>query len=264
MNNRITISDLYKKKQNSKIVMLTCYTAPIAKILDNHVDILLVGDSLGMTVYGHYNTLAVTKRMMIDHGKCVVDNSKKALVVVDLPFGSYETDKIKAFDTAAEIISKTNATAVKLEGGKEIAKTVDFIVSRGIPVMGHIGLMPQKINLKGKFLSVGKNKIEEDKILDDAKSLTESGVFSYVLEAMKSDLAKKITQDFETITLGIGAGRHCNGQILVIDDLLGLYNNFTPKFVKKYSNLEKIIDKSVGQFSKDVKNKKFPTKRYSY
>ncbi len=264
MNNRITISDLYKNKYNSKIVMLTCYTAPFAKILDNHVDILLVGDSLGMTVYGHNNTLAVTKRMMIDHGKCVVDNSNKAIVVVDLPFGSYETDKVKAFDTAAEIISKTNATAVKLEGGKEIAETIDFIVSRGIPVMGHIGLMPQKINLKGKFLSVGKNKIEEDKILDDAKSLTEAGVFSYVLEAMKSELAKKITKDFETISLGIGAGLNCDGQVLVIDDLLGLYSNFTPKFVKKYSNLEDIIDKSVKQFSKDVKSQKFPTKKYSY
>ena len=124
MSNRITISDLYKNKKKSKIVTLTCYTAPIAKILDNHVDILLVGDSLGMTVYGHNNTLAVTKRMMIDHGKCVVDNSKNALVVIDLPFGSYETDKIRAFDTAAEIISKTNANAVKLEGGKEISETI--------------------------------------------------------------------------------------------------------------------------------------------
>ena len=264
MNSRVTISDLYKNKQNSKIVMLTCYTAPLAKILDNHADILLVGDSLGMTIYGHNNTLGVTKRMMIDHGKCVVDNSKKDLVVVDLPFGSYETDKIKAFDTAAEIISKTNAAAVKLEGGKEISDTVDFIVSRGIPVMGHIGLMPQKINLKGKFLSVGKNKIEEDKILHDAKSLTESGAFAYVLEAMKSKLAKQITKNFETISLGIGAGQHCDGQILVIDDLLGLYTDFTPKFVKKYSNLESIIDKSVKQFSEDVKNHKFPTKRHSY
>ena len=264
MSNRVTISDLYKNKKNSKIVMLTCYTAPFAKILDKYVDILLVGDSLGMTVYGHNNTLAVTKRMMIDHGKCVVDNSKKALVVVDLPFGSYETDKIKAFDTAAEIISLTNATAVKLEGGREIAETVDFMVSRGIPVMGHIGLMPQKINLKGKFLSVGKNKIEEDKIFDDAKSLTEAGVFSYVLEAMKSGLANQITKGFETISLGIGAGQHCDGQILVIDDLLGLYSNFTPKFVKKYSNLESIIERSVKQFSKDVKNHKFPTKKYSY
>ena len=264
MSNRITISDLYKNKQKSKIVVLTCYTAPIAKILDDHVDILLVGDSLGMTIYGHNNTLAVTKRMMIDHGKCVVDNSKNALVVVDLPFGSYETDKIRAFDTAAEIISKTNAAAIKLEGGKEISETVEFIVSRGIPVMGHIGLMPQKINLKGKFLSVGKNKIEEEKILDDAKSLSEAGVFSFVLEAMKSDLAKKITKNFDTISLGIGAGKDCDGQILVIDDLLGLFGDFTPKFVKKYSNLESVIDKSVKQFSKDVKDGKFPTKKYSY
>ncbi len=264
MNNRITITDLHKKKNNSKIVMLTCYTAPIAKILDNHVDILLVGDSLGMTIYGHNNTLSVSKRMMIDHGKCVVANSKKALVVVDLPFGSYETDKIKAFDTAAEIISKTNATAVKLEGGKEVAEIISFIVSRGIPVMGHIGLMPQKINLVGKFLSVGKNKNEEDKILEDAKALTDSGAFAYVLEAMKGSLSKKITKNFETMSLGIGAGLHCDGQILVIDDLLGLYSDFTPKFVKKYSKLDSVIDKAVKQYSEDVRKLKFPSKKYSY
>jgi len=264
LNNRITIKDIYKKKSRSKIVMLTCYTAQMAKILDNHVDLLLVGDSLGMTIYGHNNTLSVTKRMMIDHGKCVVNNSKNALVVVDLPFGTYEADKIKAFDISAEIISETNATAVKLEGGKELADTIDFIVSRGIPVMGHIGLMPQRINLVGKFLSVGKNKTEENKILEDAKAISEAGAFAYVLEAMNSNLSKKITQDFDTLSIGIGAGKDCNGQVLVIDDLLGLYNNFTPRFVKKYAHLENLIDKSVESFSKDVRKSKFPSKKYSY
>ena len=170
MSNRITITDLYKKKEKSKIVMLTCYTAPIAKILDNHVDILLVGDSLGMTVYGHNNTLAVTKRMMIDHGKCVVDNSKNALVVIDLPFGSYETDKIRAFDTAAEIISKTNAAAVKLEGGKEISETVEFIVSRGIPVMGHIGLLPQSINATSGYRVQGKDELSANEIIVEVQT----------------------------------------------------------------------------------------------
>jgi len=202
--------------------------------------------------------------MMIDHGKCVVANSKNALVVVDLPFGSYEADKIKAFDTSVEILSQTNANAVKLEGGKELADTIDFLVSRGIPVMGHIGLMPQKINLVGKFLAVGKNKNEEEKILEDAKAISDAGAFSYVLEAMKSNLAKKITNNFKTLSIGIGAGKDCNGQVLVIDDLLGLYNNFTPKFVKKYANLEKIINKSVKDFSSDVRSSKFPTKKYSY
>ena len=264
MNNRVNISDLYKKKENSIIVGLTCYTAQMAKILDNHVDILLVGDSLGMIIYGHHNTLSVSKRMMIDHAKCVVENSKKALVVVDLPFGSYESDKTKAFDIAAELISETNATAVKLEGGVEISKTIDFLVSRGIPVMGHIGLMPQKINLVGKFSALGKSQEEENKILEDAKAISDSGAFAVVLEAMKSKLAKKITDKFEILSIGIGAGKFCNGQILVIDDLLGLYNNFTPKFVKKYSNLSQIINKSVEQFSKDVRSSKFPTKKHSY
>ncbi len=264
MNFRKTINDLNKKKSNSKIVTLTCYTAQLAKILDNYVDVLLVGDSLGMTIYGHDNTLSVTKRMMIDHGKCVVDNSKNALVVVDLPFGSYETDKIRAFDISAEIISQTKANAVKLEGGKEIASTVDFLVSRGIPVMGHIGLMPQKINLVGKFLSVGRNRKEEEKNLEDSQILSDAGAFAIVLEAMKSNLAKKITEKISALTIGIGAGKDCDGQVLVIDDILGLYKNFTPKFVKRYANLDQIINNSVEKFCKDVRNSKFPSKKYSY
>ena len=264
MNNRITVTDILKKKNNSKIVMLTCYTAQMAKILDEHVDILLVGDSLGMTIYGHSNTLSVTKRMMIDHGKCVVNNSISALTIVDMPFGSYEGDKIKAFDIAAEIISETNATAVKIEGGLEIAETIDFIVNRGIPVMGHIGLMPQKINLVGKFISVGKNEFENNKIITDAKAISESGAFSVVLEAMKPSLAKKVTGSISIPTIGIGAGKYCDGQVLVIDDILGLYSNFTPKFVKKYCNLSDIINKSAKSFAKEVRTCKFPSKKYTY
>ncbi len=264
MNNRKTVVDILKKKSNSKIVMLTCYTAQMAKILDDHVDVLLVGDSLGMTIYGHKNTLSVTKRMMIDHGKCVASNSKNALTVIDMPFGSYEGDKIKAFDIAAEIISKTNATAIKLEGGLEIAETIDFIVNRGIPVMSHIGLMPQKINLVGKFTSVGKNESENNKIITDAKAISDSGAFAVVLEAMKPALAKKITDLINIPTIGIGAGKHCDGQVLVIDDILGIYSSFTPKFVKKYCNLSEIINKSVKSYAKEVRTSKFPSKKYTY
>ncbi len=264
MENRLTIPEICNKKNLSKIVMLTCYTAQMAKILDNHVDILLVGDSLGMTIYGHDNTLSVTTRMMIDHGKCVVNNSKRALVVVDMPFGTYEADKFKAFDTASKILSNTNATAIKLEGGLEIASTIDFLVTRGIPVMGHVGLMPQKINLVGKFKSVGKNKAEENKILNDAKAVSDAGAFSLILEAMKSELGKKITMSVKTPCIGIGAGKYCDGQVLVVDDLLGLYKNFTPRFVKKYSDLNDIINKSVEKYSKEVRNLKFPTSKHSY
>ncbi len=264
MKKRITVPDIYNKKNKEKIVVLTCYTAQMAKVLDNHVDILLVGDSLGMTIYGHSNTLSVTKRMMIDHGLSVSKNSSKALVVVDMPFGTYESDKVKAFDLAAEILSKTHASAVKVEGGTEIAETINFLVNRGIPVMGHIGLMPQKINLVGKFLSVGKNKSEEKRIISDAKAVTEAGAFAVVLEAMKNDLGKKITKQISIPTIGIGAGLYCDGQILVIDDLLGLYSDFTPKFVKNYANLNQIIDESVKQFSKEVRSSKFPTPKYTY
>ena len=264
MNKRTSILDLHKKKNATKIVALTCYTAQLAKILDNHVDILLVGDSLGMTIYGHNNTLSVTKRMMIDHAKCVVENSSKALVVVDMPFGTYESDKIKAFDVASEIISRTNANAVKVEGGKEISETIEFLVSRGIPVMAHLGLMPQKINLTGKYSFQGKNKIEEDKIIEDSIAINKSGAFAVVIEAIKSELAKKITKSINIPTIGIGSGKYCDGQVLVINDLLGLYDNFTPKFVKKFADLNNIIDKSVAKFSKEVKASKFPSDKHSY
>ena len=264
MNKRQTVADILSKKGKVKIVMLTCYTAQMAKILDNHVDILLVGDSLGMTIYGHKDTLSVSSRMMIDHGLCVVNNSSKALVVVDMPFGSFEADKVKAFEIAAELISKTKASAIKIEGGVEIADTVNFIVERGIPVMGHIGLMPQKIKLVGKFLSVGKTKKEENKVLADAKAITDAGAFSIVLEAMKTGLGKKVTNLINIPCIGIGAGKYCDGQVLVIDDLLGFYDELSPKFVKKYANIQNIVNTSVKNYTKEVKSSKFPSKKYSY
>jgi 3-methyl-2-oxobutanoate hydroxymethyltransferase len=264
VNKRLTVPDILSKKGKDKIVMLTCYTAQMAKILDNHVDILLVGDSLGMTIYGHKNTLSVSSRMMIDHGLCVVSHSNKALVVIDMPFGTFEADKVKAFETAAELISKTKATAIKIEGGVEIADTVNFIVERGIPVMGHIGLMPQKINLVGKFLSVGKNKKEENKVLADAKAISDAGAFSVVIEAMNAELGKKVTNLINIPCIGIGAGKYCDGQVLVVDDLLGFYDELSPKFVKRYADMKNIINTSVKNYSNEVRNSKFPGNKYSY
>ena len=260
MKKRITVPDIYNKKNKEKIVVLTCYTAQMAKVLDNHVDILLVGDSLGMTIYGHSNTLSVTKRMMIDHGLSVSKNSSKALVVVDMPFGTYESDKVKAFDLAAEILSKTHASAVKVEGGTEIAETINFLVNRGIPVMGHIGLLPQTSK---RFALKGKNFNEKKNILEDAKLLSDAGVFSIVIECVVENLAKKITKAVKVPTIGIGASKHCDGQILVTDDIVGL-SNFRPRFVKQYSNIKKIIEKSVKRYCNDVKNKKFQTTKHVY
>jgi len=263
---KVTTNSLAEMKQNGeKISMLTAYDYTLAKIIDSAgIDVILVGDSASNVMAGHETTLPITLNQMIYHASAVVRAVDRALVVVDLPFGSYEADKIKAFDVAAEIISKTNATAVKLEGGKEIEKTIDFLVSRGIPVMGHIGLMPQKINLVGKFSYMGKNKKEENKILEDARAVSEAGAFAFVLEAMKSHIGKIVSKELATLSIGIGAGKYCDGQVLVIDDLLGFYSNFSPKFVKKYTNLEQIVNKSVEQFCNDVRNSKYPTKKNSY
>ncbi len=264
MNRRINIKNILELKNKEKIVALTCYTSLTAEIIDQHTDLILVGDSLGMTIYGFKNTLNVTLRMMIDHGNAVVRATKKAFVVVDMPFGSYEGDKNKAFDNAAKLISETGAQALKLEGGYELEETVYFLSQRGIPIMGHIGLMPQKINTFGNFSTQGKDKSTALKIMQDAKSLSEAGVFSMVIEAVPELVGKKITSAIKIPTVGIGAGKHCDGQILVIDDLLGLYKDFKPKFAKQYVNLNNIIAKAVVKYKKDVKNIDFPFLENTY
>lgn len=264
MNKRIIISDILLKKGKSKIVAMTCYTAQFSNLFDKYTDLLLVGDSLGMVVYGLENTLNVTVRMMVDHGKAVVNTTKNSLIVVDLPFGSYENSKEKAFVTAAKIISKTGASAIKIEGGSEFSETVKFLVDRGIPVMGHIGLLPQRVKTVGKFSVAGKSSMDEKRILKDAKCLEKAGAFAIVVEAVKESLGKRITKSISIPTVGIGAGRFCDGQILVADDMLGLFNNFTPKFVKKYANLNKEIDKAVKKYSEDVTLGKFPDKDTIY
>ncbi len=261
---RNTVPDIFLKKNKSKIVALTCYTSQIAKIADKYVDIILVGDSMGMVVYGHKNTLSVTKQMIIEHGKAVVNNTRKALIVVDLPFGTYESYKEKAFEVSSEILSATGASAVKLEGGVEMTETISYLVDRGIPVMGHIGLMPQRINVKGSFCSQGRSVKEKKKILNDAKILAKAGAFSIVIEAVKESLGKIITKNIAVPTIGIGAGKYCDGQILVTDDMLGLFNDFTPKFVKKYANLYYDIDNAIKNYHHEVINEKFPSTKNIY
>ena len=258
MSNRFTPQDIIEKKNSSKVVAMTCYSARIAIILDRHTDILLVGDSLGMVLYGHPNTLSVTEQMMQEHGKAVVNNSKKSLIAIDLPFGTYESGSDLAFKTASKLFEKTGATGVKLEGGKSMIKTVEYLVKKGIPVIGHIGLMPQKYKNASDFKSKGHSIKEQKDILNDALLLEEAGVFSIVIEAVKESLAKKITNEVNIPTIGIGAGRFCDGQILVTDDMLGMYEDFSPKFVKKFANLFDIIDKATSMYSSEVRNGKFP------
>ena len=264
MIKRTTIPDILDKKNNSKVVALTCYTAQFSEILDNHVDILLVGDSLGMTIYGFDNTLSVTVRMMIDHGKAVAKTTKKALVVVDLPFGTYENSKEKAYDVAAKILSETEASAIKLEGGVELSSTIEYLTKRGIPVMGHIGLMPQRFKMIGTFASKGHTHQQGLEILNDARAIANSGAFSIVLEAVVEKLGKEISKEIAVPIIGIGAGRYCDGQILVLDDILGIFDRFNPKFVKKYGNLNKNAEDAIKKFARDVRNSKFPELKNVY
>ena len=256
----LKIKRIVSKKNRSKIVCLTAYSKNIASILDNHCDIILVGDSLGSVLYNYPTTRKVTLNTMIEHSKSVKKGIKKSLMVVDMPYKTYRNPK-EALINAKKIISKTGCDAVKLEGGNKIIKTVRYLIKNKVQVMGHIGLLPQSI--KGNFIFKGKSKTERNKILNDAKVLSSSGVFSIVLECVEKSLAKMITNSVKVPTIGIGASAHCDGQVLVTDDLLGLNpNNF--RFVKKYTNLRKIIDKSVRLFKKEVIKKSFPKNKNDY
>ena len=225
----------------------------MAEIADKYCDIILVGDSLGMTLYGMKNTKEVKIDTMVLHGKTVRNSVKKSLVVVDMPYRTY-TNKIIAYRNARKLIKLTRCDAIKLEGGKKIAKIIRYLVEKGIPVMGHVGFLPQFSN---KFRLKGKNFYQKKKILDDAIAITKAGAFSIVIECVVEDIARKITQEISVPTIGIGASKYCDGQILVVDDILGL-SNFSPKFVKQYSNLRKIIKKSIKIYSEDVKLRRFP------
>jgi 3-methyl-2-oxobutanoate hydroxymethyltransferase len=260
---RITVSDIALRKNATPIVVLTAYTAPVARILDAHVDILLVGDSLGMVLYGMEDTLSVTLDVMINHGRAVVNASSKALVVVDMPYGTYETSKAHALASAQRIISETGAGAVKLEGGVERAEIIRHLVHSGIPVMGHVGLMPQRVKELGGYRYQGRTPEDAEHILQDALAIQEAGVFSMVIEATKEDVARSITAKVKVPTIGIGASSACDGQVLVIDDMLGVTGK-APSFVKQYAKLSEVIDKAASAYAADVKSRVFPSDQFVF
>ena len=253
------IKKLIAKKNKSKIVSLTAYSKNIASILDNYCDIVLVGDSLGSVLYNYKSTRQVTLDMMIEHSKSVRMGIKKALMVVDMPHNTYRNPK-EALKNAKKIISKTKCDAVKLEGGKKIYNSIQTLIKNKIPVMGHLGLLPQSDKT---FKFKGKKKSERENILKDAKLLERAGVFSIVLECVETSLAKHVTKQINIPTIGIGASNNCDGQILVFDDLIGL-NQINARFVKKYANIHKQIKKAVSNYSKEVRKAQFPAKKYSY
>jgi 3-methyl-2-oxobutanoate hydroxymethyltransferase len=254
---RITVPEIRAHKGQSPVVVLTCYHAHTARLLDNHVDIMLVGDSLGMVMHGLESTLGVTLDMMITHGKAVVRGSKHALVTVDMPFGTYEESPAIAFRNAARIIQETGATAVKLEGGSRMAETVHYLAQRGVPVMSHIGLMPQMVNVKGGFRTTGRTHEEWPALEEDARAVAEAGAFAVVLEGMAEPLAAKITRQITIPTIGIGASPVCDGQVLVLEDMLGLNPN-PPKFVREYAHLGPAIEAAVRDYAADVRGRRFP------
>jgi 3-methyl-2-oxobutanoate hydroxymethyltransferase len=253
---RRAIGDL--KKGGAPIVGLTAYTAPIAGFLDPHVDFLLVGDSVGMVLYGFDSTLPVTLDMMIAHGAAVVRGSSTALIVVDMPFGSYQESREQAFRSAARIMAESGCAAVKLEGGREMADTLHFLVERGVPVMGHVGLMPQSVHAAGGFRVQGRGEDAARRVAADAEAIAEAGAFALVIEGTIEKVARAITAAVPVPTIGIGASPACDGQILVTDDVLGLFTDFTPRFVRRYAELAPLIGKAAEQYAADVRARRFP------
>ncbi|MDR3435233.1 3-methyl-2-oxobutanoate hydroxymethyltransferase [Telmatospirillum sp.] len=255
---RVTTRDIRLKKAGEPVVALTAYTAPMARLLDRHVDLLLVGDSLGMVVYGMDTTIGVTLDMMICHAQAVMRGSEHACVIVDMPFGSYQESPAQAFRNAARIMAETGAAGVKLEGGVEMAETIEFLVTRGIPVFGHVGLKPQAVHAIGGFRAQGRGEAEIRQIRTDAKAVSDAGAFAVVLEGTVEPVARAVTAEIPIPTIGIGASPACDGQILVTEDILGLFGTFTPKFVKRYAELAPAVDGAVEQYAAEVRSRVFP------
>lgn len=255
---RVTTRDIRARKGAEPLVVLTAYTAPIARLLDPHVDMLLVGDSLGMVVYGMETTLGVTLDMMINHGSAVVRASSRSLVVVDMPFASTQESREQAFRNCARVMAETGCGGIKLEGGREMAETIHFLTQRGIPVMGHVGLKPQSVHAAGGFRAHGRADDEAAAIRADARAVNDAGAFCMVVEGTIEPLARTLTEEVAIPTIGIGASAACDGQVLVIDDVLGLFNDFTPKFVKRYADLSPLVSQAAQEFAREVKARSFP------
>jgi 3-methyl-2-oxobutanoate hydroxymethyltransferase len=254
---RLTAPDILARKGGTPIVALTSYHAHTARIVDRHCDVILVGDSLGMVMHGLETTVPVTLDMMILQGRAVMRGSRRALVVVDLPFGSYEASREQAFLSCARVLKETGCGAVKLEGGRRLAETIAFLVERGVPVMGHVGLTPQAINAIGSFRAQGRDEKDWPAIEDDARAVADAGAFSVVIEAVAEPLAARITGRIAIPTIGIGASAACDGQILVLEDMLGLSPR-VPKFVKRYGHIGPSIEAAVEGYAAEVRSRAFP------
>jgi 3-methyl-2-oxobutanoate hydroxymethyltransferase len=260
---RLTAPDILARKNGVPIVCLTSYHAHTARIADKHCDVILVGDSLGMVMHGMETTVGVTLDMMILQGRAVMRGSQRALVVVDMPFGSYEASKEQAFMSAVRVLKETGCGAIKLEGGTRMVETIRFLVERGVPVMAHVGLTPQSINVLGSFRAQGREEADWGRIEEDAISVAQAGAFSVVIEAVAEPLAKRLTGAVAIPTIGIGASAACDGQILVMEDMLGLTPR-VPKFVKRYGDLGPGIEKAIADYAAEVRDRRFPAAEHTY
>ena len=264
---RLTVPALRARKQDGvtaePLVMLTAYTARQAQLLDAHCDLLLVGDSLGQVIYGLPSTVPVTLEMMANHAAAVVRGSYHAVVAVDMPFGSYESSPQQAFESAAWLMKQSGAAAVKLEGGEAMAETIEFLIKRGIPVMGHVGLTPQAVNVLGGYGARGKSDAEANKIVRDARTLASAGAFAIVVEGVLEPLAEQITQAVPCPTIGIGASAKCDGQVLVTDDMVGMFER-VPRFVKRYDDLAARISAAAEAYAGEVRARTFPGEEQTY
>ena len=264
---RLTVPAIRKRKADGvtaePIVMLTAYTARQAQLLDEHCDLLLVGDSLGQVIYGLESSVPVTLDMMIAHGAAVVRGSYHAVVVVDMPFGTYEASPQAAFASASRMLKETGCAAVKLEGGEAMAETVAFLVHRGIPVIGHVGLTPQAVNVLGGYNARGRSDAEADKIVADAKALAEAGAFAIVIEGVVEPIAIAVTQAVDCPTIGIGASAQCDGQVLVTEDMLGMFDR-VPRFVKRYEEIAQVIARAAEAYAGEVRARTFPGIEQTY
>ena len=260
----LTPPAIQARKGGQPIVCLTSYTAPIARLVDPHADLILVGDSLAMTIYGMSSTVGVTLEMMIAHGQAVARSASHACVVVDLPFGSYEESPAQAFRSAARVMANTGCAAVKLEGGVAMAETIRFLTGRGVPVMAHIGLTPQAVNALGGYGVRGRGEAEATAIMADAEAVSDAGAFSVVIEKTTASLARAITARIAAPTIGIGASVACDGQILVIDDMIGLFTEFHPKFVRRYAEVAQTIEGAIRDYAADVSARRFPGPEHAF
>ncbi|MCP1617311.1 ketopantoate hydroxymethyltransferase [Pseudomonas sp. SLBN-26] len=255
---RISVPELARRKGPGSIVSLTAYSTPMARWVDAQADLIIVGDSLGMVLYGLPSTLGVSLEMMIAHGQAVMRGSERACVAVDLPFGSYQASPEQAFHAAARVLRETGAAAVKLEAGEALAETVAFLVARGVPVLAHVGLMPQQVNVLGGFKAQGLEAVGAERVRRDALAMQAAGAFAVVLEGIAEPLARHLSEELAIPTIGIGASPACDGQVLVTEDALGLFSDYLPRFVKRYAALAPSIEQALAAYAEDVRQGRFP------